>query len=325
MFPTNWNGRDDARGCSLFTLSKFGTAAVLWLHCVTSVVAANKYWAGASGTTNAPTSGTWQTTTPTVWSDGTVATANSGWAAADTAFFGGADGTCGIRVPAAVTVANTRFFASGYRLTNDFASTITAAGTSESLIVDSGKTVTIGTNVTYAFSGATVRINAASTPSGTLIVENGGVLQQTVNGNLVMVGSNTVVSVKTGGIFRDAYSSSGSPHLVVGNADGDDVTLSVDGGAVSIARTTASFWVPGQPISPPGVTSLKGTLTVNGGTLKNSSAGATSIIVLGQGANYVGVLNLNGGIVTIQAGHRARELMVWRGQARASSISTEAH
>lgn len=276
---------------------------VLFLSCFAlSVTAANKYWVGASGTTNAPSGGIWQKTTPTTWSDGAVATANSAWADADAAFFGGADGAYGIRVPAPIIYSNIRFWGSGYTLTNDVASTLTGSGSSESLIVASAKTATIGTNVTVAFAGATVRINAAATASGTLIVENGGIVQQTVNGNLVIVGSNTVVSVKTGGIFRDAYSSSGSPHIVVGNADGDDVTLSVDGGTVSLARTTASFWVPGQPISPPTVNSLKGTLTINGGTLKNSAAsGAASVIVLGQLANYVGVMNLNGGTVTIQA------------------------
>src|SRR5262245_31881865 len=62
-----------------------------------SVPAAPKYWVGTSGTTNVPTSGTWQTTTPTVWSDGTVDTANAGWTAGDTAFFGGADGAYGIQ------------------------------------------------------------------------------------------------------------------------------------------------------------------------------------------------------------------------------------
>lgn len=266
-----------------------------------SASGANKYWVGDSGTTNAPTGGTWQTTTPTVWSDGTVDTANAGWTAGDTAFFGGADGVYGIRVPAALTAANIRFSASGYTLSNNVAATITGTGASESLIVDAGKTNTIGTNVTFAFGGATVRVNAASTPSGTLIIENGGAVQQTVNGNLVVVGSNTVVSVKTGGFFRDTYSSAGSPHLVLGNADGDDVTLNVDGGTVSIARTTASFWVPGQPISPPTVNSLKGTLNVNGGILRNTTAGASSAIVLGMQTNYVGILNLNGGTVTIQA------------------------
>lgn len=269
--------------------------------CAGPVFAANKFWVGNSGTTNAPTAGIWQTTTPTVWSDGTVGTANVGWAAGDAAYFGGVNGTYGIQVPAPVTYSNIRFSASGYTLTNDIASTLTGSGSAQSLIVDAGEAATVGTNVTVAFAGATVRINSAGVPGGTLIIENGGIVQQTVNGNLVIVGSNTVVSVKAGGIFRDAYSSSGSPHIVVGNANGDETTLSVDGGAVSLARTTASFWVPGQPLSPPAVTSLKGTLTVNGGTLKNASAGATSIIVLGMLTNYVGTLNLNGGTVTIQA------------------------
>src|SRR6516164_4271686 len=56
-----------------------------------SVPAASEYWVGASGDTNAPTGGTWTTTTPTVWSDGSMATANVGWTAGSAAVFGGTD------------------------------------------------------------------------------------------------------------------------------------------------------------------------------------------------------------------------------------------
>lgn len=260
-------------------------------------MAAPKYWVGASGTTNAPTSGTWQTTTPTVWSDGTVDTANAGWVAADTAFFGGADGAYGIRVPAALTYSSMRFSASGYTLTNNAASTITGPGASTSyLSVDSGKTATIGTNITVSFNGTT-RINSNSAPSGTLVIENGGIVQQTVNSPLVIQGSNSVVSVKTGGIFRNAFTGSGSPYLSVGFVDGDDATLSVDGGTVTIGRITASFWIPGSTTAT--AANMKGTVTVNGGTLKNNNAGSTAVFILGQGAGNVGTLNLNGGTVTI--------------------------
>lgn len=266
-----------------------------------------QFWTGPGGTTNAPVSGTWTNGvgTGTFWSDGAIDTGNSTWTNGNSAFFGGADGAYGIKVGGAVTLANLRFLASGYTLTNNTAQTISGTGSSQTLIVDAGKTATVGTNVTFGFAGSgTVKINAAGAASGTLIVENGGVVQQTVNGNLVIVGSNTVVSVKTGGTLKDAYSSSGSPHLVVGDTDGDDVTLSVDGGAVSIARTTASFWVPGHPVAPFTTGNVKGTLTVNGGTLKNVTAGASSAIVLGMLGtatnNYVGIFNLNGGIVTVQ-------------------------
>jgi autotransporter-associated beta strand protein len=267
--------------------------------------AINEYWAG-SGDTNNPTSGTWTNGvgTGTNWSDGTFAIGTATWTNGNTAFFGGADGSYGIKVGGAVTTATMRFLASGYTLTNNTAQTISGTGSSESLIVDSGKTATVGTNVTFSFapsSTATVKVNVGGTPGGTLIVENGGIVQQTVNGNVTILGSNTVVSVKTGGIFRDAYTGSGSPHLIVGNADGDDATLSVDGGTVTIGRTTASFWFPGQPIGQPTVNYLKGTLTMNGGTLKNPTAGAQSSIVLGQTNNYIGIFNLNGGTVTIQS------------------------
>src|SRR5215475_11578737 len=69
----------------LIELCRHPLLALALLALATPALAANKYWVGASGTTNAPTSGTWQTTTPTVWSDGTVDTANATWAAGDTA------------------------------------------------------------------------------------------------------------------------------------------------------------------------------------------------------------------------------------------------
>jgi len=276
--------------------------AALSLYLASPVMAANKYWVGASGTTNAPASGLWQTTTPTVWSDGIVETANAGWDAGDTACFGGVDGAYGIQVPAAISMVSARFSASGYTLTNNVATTISAGTASQALIVDSGRTATIGTNITVSFTTASApKINLAGASGGTLIVENGGIVQQTVNGNLTILGSNTVVSVKPGGIFRENYNSSGSPHIVIGDADGDYATLRVDGGTVTIARNNASFWVPGHPVAPLTVGNLKGTITVNSGILKNNVANGTGIIVLGQSAGYLGTLNLNGGTVTIQA------------------------
>jgi len=287
---------------SLLAVS-FGVAILISLASSASA-AITQFWAGPGGTTNAPVNGTWTNGVGngTLWSDGIIDTGNSTWTNGNSAFFGGADGSYAIKVGGAVTVANLRFLASGYTLTNNAVQTISGTGSSQTLIVDAGKTATVGTNVTFGFAGSgTVKINAGGAPSGTLIVENGGIVQQTVNGNLVIVGSNTLVSVKTGGIFRDAFSGAGSPHLVIGDTDGDDVTLSVDGGAVSIARTTAGFWVPGHPVGPVSTGNLKGTLTVNGGTLKNVTAGAASAIVLGTYPNYVGVFNLNGGTVTVQA------------------------
>src|SRR5262249_37717969 len=155
--------------------------------------------------------------------------------------------------------------------TNGTASTITGTG-SPFLIVDSGKTNTIGTNVTVTFSGS-ARINPNATASGTLIIENGAIVQQSGAASpLTLSGSNTVVSVKTGGIFRNNQNASGSAYMSIGSVDGDDATLSVDGGTVTIARNNASFWVPTTPAQTAG--NIKGTITINAGTLKNNVVGA---------------------------------------------------
>ena len=70
-----------------------------------SASGANKYWTGPGGTTNFPTTGTWQTGSPVVWSDGAVSTANAGWAGGDIAIFGGVDGNYGISVGSAISAA----------------------------------------------------------------------------------------------------------------------------------------------------------------------------------------------------------------------------
>src|SRR6478736_3620557 len=115
------------------------------------VVAADLFWVGESGDTNNPASGMWTNSTLVSWSDGSSATANAAWTNGNSAIFGGADGAYGIRVPAAISMVSARFSASGYTLTNHVATTISASTASQSLIVGSGKTATIGTNITVSF------------------------------------------------------------------------------------------------------------------------------------------------------------------------------
>jgi autotransporter-associated beta strand protein len=255
--------------------------------------AGSKYWVGASGTTNAPTSGTWQTTTPTVWSDGTIDTANSGWTAGDTAFFGGADGTYGIKLGSAISMVRARFSASGYALTNNSAFTVTATG-SPILIVDSGKTATVGTNITVtAAITMSMGADAGGDPGGTLIIENGATVQQTGNVGDTINGAGTIVSVKPGGNLKTSSGSS-SP-LVIGNTVGDNSTLSVDGGTVSIQRSSSSIWVPAGPGAVAG--DIRGTLTLNSGAVTEIGG----FVSIGQGSGNLGTVNLNGGTLTTAA------------------------
>jgi hyaluronate lyase len=254
---------------------------------------ANKYWAGASGTTNSPTSGTWQTSTPVVWSDGPIATANAGWPAGDTAFFGGAGGTCRIQMAGAIAATSLAFSASGYTLTNSTPQTITLSVIGGSCVsVASGKTAILGTNVTLAsgVSGTTLGASAAGVPGGTLIFDGGSTFSRSGNYSALITGVGTVVSLRTN---ASLLTSTGTTSLLaIGSGAGDNVTLSVDGGLVSIQKSTASIWIPNNVSG-----SIQGTLSLNSGLV----AGTGGFVSLGAGAGTFGTLNLNGGTLMINA------------------------
>src|SRR5262249_1624115 len=152
--------------------------------------------------TNAPTPGIWTITTPTVWSDGTTDTANSGWATGDAAFFDGPDGVYGIQVGGAISMQRARFTASGYSLTNNAAGTLSGPRT-PLFIVDGGRIGTVGTNVTVT-AGLSVSMgaDAGGNPAGTLVIDSGATVQQTGNFGMTLNGSGTVVSVKTSGTLK---------------------------------------------------------------------------------------------------------------------------
>jgi len=285
----------------LLKATKASLIIIMVLNVTSLAFAANKYWVGSGSNTNSPSSGTWTTTTPTDWSDGTVPTADAGWTAGDTAYFGGADGAFGVKVGGALSVSSINFLASGYVLTNNTAETITATSTSGFITVAAGKTNVIGANVTVAIgSSSPAAIGApAGVVGGTLIINNGGLVEQTVNRGLNVSGAaGTVVSVGPGGTLEQANTQAGSSYMMVGYKVGDAPTLSVDGGTVIVSRTTQSLDVP----APSGVAAfgdVEGTVTVNSGTVTPGSAAG---IVLAQEPLNTGTLNLNGGMITVASG-----------------------
>jgi autotransporter-associated beta strand protein len=266
--------------------------AIAFGIAVQPAAAANKFWVGASGDTNNPTSGTWQTTTPTVWSDGTVATANAGWTAGDAALFGGADGAYAIQVAAAISASNLNFSASGYALTNATAQTVTLTARGTSILsVASGKTVTIGTNVTLAcgVSNVTIGASAGGAAGGTIVFDS-GTFTKSANASTVINGAGTVVSVRTGSAINTSTGT--SSYLSVGNSVGDNATLSVDGGTVSIRKNSASIWVPNNTAG-----NVQGTFNLNAGSVGEIGG----FFAIGVGSGNVGTLNLNGGTLTVNA------------------------
>jgi autotransporter-associated beta strand protein len=253
---------------------------------------ANKYWTGPGGTTNSPTSGMWQTGSPTVWSDGTASTANAAWMGGDTAIFGGVDGAYGINVGSAISAAAVKFYVSGCTISAPSAQTIAASGI-PFISVAAGKSNIIGTNVTVAVALSTsLGAEAGGGPGGVVIIENGGTIQQTTNKITTITGAGAIVSVRTGGTLKHTTTTSGTQYIAVGSAVGDDATLSVDGGTVSIARNTSSYWIPAANAATGDV---KGTLTLNAGLV--SSTGG--FVELGTIAGNTGTLNLNGGTLFV--------------------------
>jgi len=244
-----------------------------------SALAASKFWAGPSATTNAPVSGTWDTAS-TFWSDGTVNTANAIFNTGDVAIFGGADGVYGIK-GSTLSAATVTFANSGYTLINDTAVTITASAGANSVNVASGKTATIGTNVTVSMTGNPGSFNAGATLGGTLIIDNGGALVQPGSLGFQIDGNGSTLRVLTGGVA--AHNGGGSGFRVANTAN-SVATLSVEGGRVSVANSAVSIAIGNGA-------GANGTVNISGGSIffTNNTTG------LGANATGTGTINLNGG------------------------------
>ena len=265
----------------------------LGLSFAASAPAASEYWAGNGGTTNAPTDGTWTVTTPTVWSDGTVDTANVGWTAGNAAVFSGTDPqTVAITVGGAIAASSLTFNNSGYTLSASSAQTITASG-NPFLIAAAGTSNTIGNNVKVNASTASTDIvgaPAAGANAGTVIVASGGSLTSTKA--MLIDGAGTVVNVLAGGTLTTANATA-SFLSVGGGGAGDNSTLIVNGGSVSILKSSGSIWLGTQTAAV--TANQSGTLTItNGGTVTEIGG----FVSLAPGSGNVGTLNLDGGTLT---------------------------
>ena len=150
-------------------------------------------------------SGVWDlTSTNLVWNSGG---ANIAYANNNSAIFTGADGNYSIKVAAPVTPSVIAFQSSGYTLTNDTPQTITLSaisGANAKVAVAGGKTATIGTNITVATSSTSFFGNTGNTAGGTLIIDNGGIFEETTGNTWAMDGNGSVVSVKKGGLLQHA-------------------------------------------------------------------------------------------------------------------------
>ncbi len=249
--------------------------------------AVNLTWDTASGdgAVITPGNGTWDLVgTNQVWNNGT---GNVAWTAANTAVFGGADGTYAVNVGAAgVAPAGITFSNSGYTLDAAAPATIVTNG---AVNVATGKTATIGSNLT---------LNRAAT----FTVTGGGLL--TLNGKIT---GSVSPSEITGGATLDvragaAYTIASS--MVVGafnagtNLNG---TLNINGGAVSMTNTAGNFVLGNIITAGSNTTSV---VNLNSGSLSvalTSGAGLRFGNGTPTGGTVNATFNLNGGTVSTQA------------------------
>jgi fibronectin-binding autotransporter adhesin len=275
-----------------YAVTSLLVAAVLVLTRNDAAAVINQFWAGPSGTTNAPVSGTWTNGvgTGTNWSDGTSASGNSTWTNGNSAVFAGADGAYGIKVGGAITVGSVSFLASGYTLTNNTAQTITLTNSSGRESLNPGVNVTIGTNVNLTSVQTVTFGPSGNAVGGTVTLANGATINETSSGRTLAVdGVGTLISVQTGAAFKISSAGAGTETFSLGAGGNSSNTVSIDGGTMSAAGSAAVINVGSG-------SGAVGVLTVNaGGVTLAGSAG----IVLATGSASNGIVNLNGGTVIV--------------------------
>lgn len=219
-------------------------------------------------------SGPWNTTA-THWLNGT----NTAWTDANDATFGaGSDGLYKITLESNPTANSLAFAQSGYQFESAEPRTLTVSAATSTIVLASGKTATLGNNVTL--TTATLNRSYILSGTGRLVIENGATLKSsgTANTNILSINQATV-EVRTGGSLTT------TPMAQNGTAIFINGLLEVNGGSVSIVGTAGIGQSTGT---------TQGTLTLNSGTVTASS---TNGIRFGgtSGTTQGGTIQLNGG------------------------------
>jgi autotransporter-associated beta strand protein len=276
-----------------------------------SAHAANLTWdiTTGDGATITAGGGNWDTST-VIWNNAGTAVAwsqTSATASQHAAIFAGADGLEGaypISVTTGIAAQTLAFNNTGYALSAGAARTITL--TSNTLSVASGKSATIGANVTASFNAGGSASNI--TGGGTLNISGTGATVTKPN-NLLNVIGGTTANIGTSGLLTT------SSQLLIGTNAGNG-TIIVDGGTASSTSTTANHNLILANAS--GANTISGTLTINSGTVTHPAVsgglrfGSTTVLTSPNTAT--GTLNLNGGQFTV-----AR---IFEGGADAGILST---
>ena len=273
--------------------ASFGRQLALAAVCGASLLAApilqaaTYTWDPGSDRSDAAGSGSWNTITA-AWDNGT---ADVPWTnGANTATFNGTDGTYAVTVANGITAGDLVINSSGYTLQGASATaagslTLSGASFFSQLLVATGKTLTIGANITVTpSSGSGTNINSGnSSYAGTINVANGGTLAfangpaTTQLGGALVVGTNGTV--------------------------GNQVAIAaINNGSLTMNGAGSTFTVRGIGLTNSTVTINQGTFSPSGGmstSLTNSTINLNSggVFVLGYvtGIDANSVINFNGG------------------------------
>ena len=293
--------------------------------------AATYTWDPSGNRSDAAGSGNWDTTS-LVWDNGTadVVWPNAFGSFSDTALFGGTDGMYTITVGSGVMGSVATFNASGYTFAGASA---TAPGTLmlfRELNVATGKTVTVGANMTLN-SDSSAYINATSAAyAGAVVVNNGGKfgLNSTNIGGTFTIGANGTASGTT---TSSTVVGGGTLNIDGANASLDVRGINISSGAVvnlnnGTLNAARSFgiYVNGGALNLNGGTYVAGytpagsaagsTVRLNGAQIVNSTTGYgsyvgnsnTTVLVQAGGARFnvssTWVVNVNSGLLHDSAG-----------------------
>lgn len=270
-------------------------AALLGGHSASAV---NFTWDLVSGDGPAITagSGIWDTASQ-FWNN---AGNNVAWANGNTAVFGGVDGAYAIDIGAdGLSSVGLSFLNSGYTLGASAPRTLLVtpvSGNNAVISVLSGKSATIGTNVTvsrvtggFTFSGGgTVNIAGTAMATGTAPHD---------------IRDGTTVVVQAGGLLNLQASPVIGANSGTGNLDGN---LIIDGGTMTVTTATSNIVLGNLFTAGSNTTAV---FTINSGSVNlNSAAGNTNGLRFGSltqsNGTITGTVNLNGGTLTVPSVHR---------------------
>jgi T5SS/PEP-CTERM-associated repeat protein len=192
-----------------------------------------------------------------------------------------------------------------------------SAGSSGTLLVDSGGTVAIGQGGTFlnagsSFTGSGISVGLAAQSNGTIIAQNGGQITVAAGVNIGTSGQG-LLQVLNGGTIA----LTGTNGISTGGSAGGVGTLLVSGnnGSASLVNFTETS---------KGITagaSGQGTVDVeNGGTILMNGTGGISV---GQSANASGVVIVNGPFSTINQGAAGSGMGIAQAGSSTGSVLVE--